>query len=339
MSNTATIRSTSDPAIKLAYPGDTLTIDVDGYPEWSLPGTTTYDLGTFSLNSTGGPATLPITYTQGGLYGEQISTSTARSTIASGDVGITLPFTNATLFTSISYGDIGDNYAYMWIGFFKPPTTGTYTFYTSSDDSSGVWVDSLASASSGRTASNAIVNNDLGSGHGNQERSGTISLTANVYYAIRIVHEEGTGGSNMTFSWAGPNISKTTDLSQYYYYAGDGTDFAAAITVPTGGLFTEVAHPFENFSIAPPASYTAPDFKINKRIQLKADRAQSLSSLQEFRKSIRANNNVVPYNQEQLQKEDGTIKEYNIARAIASNVAGSGGGGGGGGVTETEYWF
>lgn len=337
MSNTARIRSTSDPTIKLGYPRDTLTIDVDGYPGWSLQGTTTYDLGTFTLNSTGGPASTPVTYTQGGIYGEQISTSTARSTIGSGDVGITLPFTNATLFTSISYGDIGDNYAYMWIGFFKPPTTGTYTFYTSSDDGSGVWIDSIASAATGRTTSNAVVNNDMGSGHGNQERSGTISLTANVYYPIRIVHEEGTGGSNMTFSWAGPSISKTTDLSQYFYYVGDGSDFAATTTIPAGGLFTEVL-PFENFSIAPPSSFTAPDFKINKKIQLKADRTQSLSSLQEFRKSIRANNNLVPYNQEQLQKEDGTIKEYNIARAIASNVAGSGGGGGGG-VTETEYWF
>ena len=63
MSNTATIRSTSDPAIKLAYPRDTLTIDVDGYPSWALPGTTTYDLGTFSLNSTGGSTTVGPTDT------------------------------------------------------------------------------------------------------------------------------------------------------------------------------------------------------------------------------------------------------------------------------------
>jgi len=203
------------------------------------PNTTQFDLGYFTLNSTGGSALTPVTYTQGGIYGEQISTSTARSTIASGDVGITLPFTNATLFTSISYGDIGDNYAYMWIGFFKPPTTGTYTFYTSSDDGSGVWIGDIASDATGRTASNAVVNNDMGSGHGNQERSGTISLTADVYYPIRIVHEEGSGGSNMTFSWAGPGISKTTDLSQYFYYAGDGSDFAAATTVPPEGLLNQ----------------------------------------------------------------------------------------------------
>jgi hypothetical protein len=47
--------------------------------------------------------------------------------------------------------------------------------------------------------------------------AGTISLTANTYYPIRIVHEEIQGGDNLTFSWAGPGISETTDLTQYFY--------------------------------------------------------------------------------------------------------------------------
>lgn len=223
---------------------------------FGIPNTITFNLGSFTLNSTGGPTQTSVTYTQGGLYGEQISTSTARNTIASGDVGITLPFTNATLFTSISYGDIGDNYAYMWIGFFKPPTTGTYTFYTSSDDGSGVWIGDIASDETGRTTSNAVVNNDMGSGHGNQERSGTISLTADTYYPIRIVHEEGNGGSNMTFSWAGPSISKTTDLSQYFYYAGDGSDFAATTTIPPEGLLKEDYSETTTYNTTPTNSIT-----------------------------------------------------------------------------------
>jgi hypothetical protein len=332
---TSTIRSTSDPTIKLSYPRDRTTIDVDGYPEWSLQGTTTYDLGTFTLNSTGAPAEEGAdSYNQGGLYGEQILTSTARTTIASGNVGITLPFTNATLFTSISYGDIGDNYAYMWIGFFKPPTTGIYTFYTSSDDGSGVWIGDIASAETGRDTSNAIVNNDLGSGHGNQERSGSISLTADLYYPIRIVHEEGTGGSNMTFSWAGPDLLKTTDLSQYFYYYSDGSDFTIIRTIPPEGVFTP-AEIFGSLSITPPVSYTAPEFNLNKRIQISVKRSFIIQTLNEVRKSIESRNNLVPFNLADLRILDRTAKEYTISRAIASNVDS----GGGGGATETESWF
>jgi hypothetical protein len=270
------------------------------------------------------------TYNQGGLYGEQISTSTARNTIASGDVGITLPFTNATLFTSISYGDIGDNYAYMWIGFFKPPTTGTYTFYTSSDDGSGVWIGDIASDATGRTASNAVVNNDMGSGHANQERSGTISLTADVYYPIRIVHEEGTSGSNMTFSWAGPSISKTTDLSQYFYYSGDGLNFTAQITIGPADVYEETLS-YGN-GVAPNLS-----FYDRKRVQVSAENTITYAP-KHFRESVLSINNTVPYNLAELRQLDGTRRQYKIARAISSD-GGAGGGGDGGGTAEIQTWY
>lgn len=60
------------------------------------------------------------------------------------------------------------------------------------------------------------MNNGLGVGQGNTKRSGTIALTAGVSYPIRIVHEEGSGGDNLTFSWSGPGITETTDLSTYF---------------------------------------------------------------------------------------------------------------------------
>ena len=152
-----------------------------------------------------------------GLIG-QFFAGSWRATIATGNIG-TLPLSAPTTYSSISYSSLGDNYGFIAIGYFKPPTTGTYTFFTSSDDYSGVWVGALASATSGRTAANATVNNgmDLGTGgQSNTKRSGTISLTAGVWYPIRIVHEEGGGGDNLTFSWSGPGIAETTDLSQYF---------------------------------------------------------------------------------------------------------------------------
>lgn len=158
--------------------------------------------------------------------------------IASGNIG-TLPLTatnessNVTattglpsaahrfgvnLWPSIAYTTLGDSYGFIAIGYFKPPTTGTYTFFTSSDDYSGVWVGDIASAASGRTSTNATVNNGMGgtSGQANTKRSGTISLTANIPYPIRIVHYEGTGGDNLTFSWSGPGITETTNLTTYF---------------------------------------------------------------------------------------------------------------------------
>jgi len=177
-------------------------------------------------------------YTLGGLSGKFFN-GDWRSTISTGNIG-TLPLTttnessNVTgsggmpsadhryginLWDYITYTTIGDSYGFIAIGYFKPPTTGTYTFYTSSDDYSGVWIGPAALPGATRTSSNAVVNNGLGgsSGQANTKLSGTISLTANTYYPIRIVHEESAVADNLTFSWAGPSISETTDLTQYFY--------------------------------------------------------------------------------------------------------------------------
>jgi hypothetical protein len=160
-----------------------------------------------------------------------------RSTISTGNIG-TLPLTTTNdssnvsgtgglpsanhrygvnLWNSISYSTLGDSYGFIAIGYFRPPTTGTYTVYTSSDDGSGVWIGDLALPNQTRTSGNATLNNGLGAGQGDTKRSATISLTANVLYPIRIVHEEVGGGDNLTFSWSGPGISETTSLSTYFF--------------------------------------------------------------------------------------------------------------------------
>jgi hypothetical protein len=164
--------------------------------------------------------------TLGGLYGQYFS-GDWRSTISTGNIG-TLPLSAPTLYTSISYGSRGDTYGFIAIGYFIPPTSGTYTFYTSSDDGSGVWIGDIASAESGRNTSNAVVNNGLGAGQGDTKRSGTVVLTGGQAYAIRIVHEEGSGGDNLTFSWSGPGITETTNLAQYFYYSGSGNNYGSS---------------------------------------------------------------------------------------------------------------
>lgn len=110
--------------------------------------------------------------------------------------------------------DDGSNFSCQWLGYFTPTTTETYTFFTNSDDASYVWVGS--NAVSGFTTANAIVNN--GGLHGPLELSGSIALTAGVYYPIRIQFGENGGGDVMTFNYSTPTITKTTTVTGLVFY-------------------------------------------------------------------------------------------------------------------------
>jgi hypothetical protein len=110
--------------------------------------------------------------------------------------------------------DDGSNFSVQWLGYFLASTTETYTFFTSSDDASYVWVGDTAL--SGFTTANPVVNN--GGAHAVQERSGTISLTAGVFYPIRIQFGEASGGDAMTFAYSTPTITKTTNVTGRVFY-------------------------------------------------------------------------------------------------------------------------
>jgi len=110
--------------------------------------------------------------------------------------------------------DDGSNFSCQWLGYFKPTTSETYTFFTNSDDASYVWVGS--NAQTGFTTGNATVNN--GGLHGMQEASGSISLTAGTYYPIRIQFGELSGGDAMTFNYSTPTITKTTNVTGLVFY-------------------------------------------------------------------------------------------------------------------------
>lgn len=108
----------------------------------------------------------------------------------------------------------GEVFSCQWLGYFKPTTTETYTFYLSSDDASYMWIGS--NAITGFTTANATVKN--GGLHGNLEKSGTAALTANTYYPVRIQFGEYTGGDVMTFSHSTATINKTTNVTGKVFY-------------------------------------------------------------------------------------------------------------------------
>ena len=114
----------------------------------------------------------------------------------------------------ITDGDHGELFSIQWLGYFLATTTETYTFFTTSDDASYLWVG--ATALSGFTTANATVNN--GGLHGAVEQSGTAALIAGTYYPIRIQFGENTGGDVMEVRISTPTIAKTTDLSANIFY-------------------------------------------------------------------------------------------------------------------------
>jgi hypothetical protein len=129
-------------------------------------------------------------------------------------------FATATLVDSavntspINDGFDGDGFSVQWLGYFLATTTETYTFYTTSDDASYLWIGSTALQNF--TTSNATVNN--GGLHAPVEQSGTSSLVAGTYYPIRMQMGELGGGDVMEVRISTPTIAKTTDLSPYIFY-------------------------------------------------------------------------------------------------------------------------
>ena len=71
---------------------------------------------------------------------------------------------------------------------------GQYTFYTSSDDGSNLFIDGVQ-----------VVNND--GRHSAQEKSGTIGLKAG-FHAISVGYFQQTGSDVLTVSYSGPGVTK-----------------------------------------------------------------------------------------------------------------------------------
>ena len=123
------------------------------------------------------------------------------------DIGVG---TNGIVATNSSW----ENYSVEWFGYFYATVSGTWTFYTNSDDASYLWIG--PSALSGYTTGNCLINN--GGRHGMQEYSNTITLVAGIYYPFRVQFGEGGGDDNCIISFLIPgNSTRIYDGFGYYY--------------------------------------------------------------------------------------------------------------------------
>ncbi len=87
-----------------------------------------------------------------------------------------------------------DNFGFVFTGTLEVPAAGDWTFFTSSDDGSRLWIDGAL-----------VVDND--GVHAMQERSGTVALSAGPH-ALRVEFFERDGGEGLVVSWQGHGVGK-----------------------------------------------------------------------------------------------------------------------------------
>jgi hypothetical protein len=207
----------------VAYYRENNTYDVDNLPT-KYSGNTLVD----NSNSSGLLAGRPwinvadITFASGVYYRTVTGTTNANgyfgtdNTPANDDLTFfdTYAATAQGVYTSVNLSSLPEYTSIMLTGYFLAPTTDTYTFYTNTDDASYMWIG--PDAITGYTHTNAIVQN--GGLHGATEQSGTIAMTANIYYPFRVMFGNLTGPGTMTVSWASSTQSKTSTWTGKLFY-------------------------------------------------------------------------------------------------------------------------
>ena len=87
-----------------------------------------------------------------------------------------------------------DHFAFRYTGDINVPREGEYTFSTTSDDGSRLWIDG-----------ELVVNND--GNHGPTKRSGSIDLREGAH-SIEVTFYEAGGGEDLEVRWKGPGIEE-----------------------------------------------------------------------------------------------------------------------------------
>ncbi len=112
------------------------------------------------------------------------------------------------------------NYGLRFTGYINVPTDGTYTFYTTSDDGTKLYIGTTE-----------VVSND--GVHGDQEQSGTIGLKAGKH-AITIIYFQGVGGQSLSASYSGPNINKQAIPASTFFRVPTTTTTPTPTPTPSG---------------------------------------------------------------------------------------------------------
>jgi len=157
-----------------------------------------------------------------GYYSDYPSFFLNRSPISSGTV------------SSISSLSTEPYHCRRYYGYFTAPSSASFDFQTSSDDSSVVYigdasqtVDNLFKEVENNRNAKLVVNNR--GWHVNQTRSGSKTLVSGSVYPIIIYYGNAPSDSNLTFEWRVSGGSYSTSLSSNFTNGVDVTDFIPKI--------------------------------------------------------------------------------------------------------------
>ena len=149
--------------------------------------------------------------------------------------------------------NIADNYGQRARAWFRPPTTGAYTFYIASDDNSELWLSTDA------TAANKVLIASVPGSTGSRawttfasQTSAAKTLTAGQRYYIEALQKEGVGGDNLAVGVDFPGAVQHRPLETTYLdpitavippvpvntVTIAATDASASETGPATGTFT-----------------------------------------------------------------------------------------------------
>ncbi|HEX2533709.1 MAG TPA: fibronectin type III domain-containing protein, partial [Chitinophagaceae bacterium] len=132
-----------------------------------------------------------------------------------------------------------DNYSFLWEGFIRITQAGNYTFRTSSDDGSKMYIGALnGSASPYNHTATALINND--GLHGTQDRDATIALQPGVYPVAFTFFERG-GGEVMNVSWSTPGSGGFSAIPNDVF-SDAPTPLGPLPAAPSGATAVAVSH-------------------------------------------------------------------------------------------------
>ena len=186
---------------------------VEFYVDGTLKGTSTTSPYSYSWNTTGATvASHTVTAKAYDAAGNTTTTAGTPITITDpGGTGLQATYYNNMDLTGTTFSRLdqtvnfdwstgspnaaidADTFSARWTGFVKPTTTETYTFLTQTDEGVRLWV-------------NGVLVIDNWTAHIATLNRGTINLTANVKYSIKLEYYENTGVAVSKLFWSTPTI-------------------------------------------------------------------------------------------------------------------------------------
>ena len=145
----------------------------------------------------------------------------------------------------LSIANRAEIFATNFTGYIDVPADGQYTFYTSSDDGSNLYIDDVQ-----------VVDND--GLHGDQEKSGTIGLKAGKH-AISVGFFQQAGDKVLRVSYAGAGVSKQVIPSSALYRVSTGDGLLPAVNPSntTNGIDYKY-YEASNYSVVPDFAGVSP---------------------------------------------------------------------------------